>query len=292
MRCEKHNDKEAVGFCVECGRGVCEDCVVKIGEKRYCKECEDKIMNKSTNKDEKYIVCENCGKYYELQNGEAIDDFESCECGGNLKSQGKIEKQTENSNEGSDLLEMSRNYLIDFEKNINWFAVMVGILVVFVISFLSAFFGSSFIIGPFLIDGSANILLALLSGLIAGYVVTRTDPLPGKNFRNGITHGIVSSFIATPLSMILIFWILIFIYFEVMGSLDPYSYYSLAAPDFNYNPNIFSELILAINIFSTYIWSVGYVIATIFFGALGGLLGTYIRLKRFSEKEIIPNRSK
>ncbi|MDP3034076.1 MAG: hypothetical protein Q8M97_03050 [Methanobacteriaceae archaeon] len=32
-----------------------------------------------------YIICEKCGGYYELQSGEFADDFENCQCGGNLK---------------------------------------------------------------------------------------------------------------------------------------------------------------------------------------------------------------
>jgi uncharacterized membrane protein len=32
-----------------------------------------------------YIICEACGGYYELQSGEYADDFENCQCGGNLK---------------------------------------------------------------------------------------------------------------------------------------------------------------------------------------------------------------
>jgi hypothetical protein len=32
-----------------------------------------------------YIVCEKCGGYYELKEGESPDDFDSCACGGNLK---------------------------------------------------------------------------------------------------------------------------------------------------------------------------------------------------------------
>ena len=29
-----------------------------------------------------YLICEDCGGYYHLQEGESIGDFESCECGG------------------------------------------------------------------------------------------------------------------------------------------------------------------------------------------------------------------
>lgn len=32
-----------------------------------------------------YIVCENCRSYYKLKEGESLDDFEACRCGGRLK---------------------------------------------------------------------------------------------------------------------------------------------------------------------------------------------------------------
>ena len=32
-----------------------------------------------------YLICEKCNGYYELQEGESLEDFESCECGGTLK---------------------------------------------------------------------------------------------------------------------------------------------------------------------------------------------------------------
>ena len=31
-----------------------------------------------------YLICEKCGGYYELQEGESIEDFDSCQCGGEL----------------------------------------------------------------------------------------------------------------------------------------------------------------------------------------------------------------
>lgn len=33
-----------------------------------------------------YLICEKCDGYYKLREGESIDDFYSCECGGKLKS--------------------------------------------------------------------------------------------------------------------------------------------------------------------------------------------------------------
>ena len=29
-----------------------------------------------------YLICENCGGYYHLLEGQSLSDFESCECGG------------------------------------------------------------------------------------------------------------------------------------------------------------------------------------------------------------------
>lgn len=29
-----------------------------------------------------FLICENCGGYYHLKEGESLSDFESCECGG------------------------------------------------------------------------------------------------------------------------------------------------------------------------------------------------------------------
>jgi len=39
-----------------------------------------------------YIICENCGGYYELEEGESIEDFESCHCGGTLSYVESIQK--------------------------------------------------------------------------------------------------------------------------------------------------------------------------------------------------------
>lgn len=32
----------------------------------------------------KYLICEICGGYYQLMDGESISDFDSCQCGGKL----------------------------------------------------------------------------------------------------------------------------------------------------------------------------------------------------------------
>ena len=32
----------------------------------------------------KFIICDECGGFYELEKGESLEDFESCLCGGSL----------------------------------------------------------------------------------------------------------------------------------------------------------------------------------------------------------------
>jgi hypothetical protein len=44
---------------------------------------EKKLTTKKENSG--YLIYEKCNGYYELQEGESPEDFESCECGGNLK---------------------------------------------------------------------------------------------------------------------------------------------------------------------------------------------------------------
>ena len=42
-------------------------------------------IRSSNKKEDRYIVCESCESYYKLGEGEKIDDFEACRCGGRLK---------------------------------------------------------------------------------------------------------------------------------------------------------------------------------------------------------------
>jgi len=39
MRCERHPEMDAVGSCVYCGRGICDQCKVRVNELLHCKEC-------------------------------------------------------------------------------------------------------------------------------------------------------------------------------------------------------------------------------------------------------------
>lgn len=44
MNCYIHREKNAVGICKSCGRGLCQDCVVEVGEGISCAgPCEEKV---------------------------------------------------------------------------------------------------------------------------------------------------------------------------------------------------------------------------------------------------------
>ncbi|MBT6520053.1 hypothetical protein HOK51_09445 [Candidatus Woesearchaeota archaeon] len=47
MKCENHPKKNSSGACVECGKLFCDDCIIKVGRKRYCKECASEILEDS-----------------------------------------------------------------------------------------------------------------------------------------------------------------------------------------------------------------------------------------------------
>ena len=44
MRCYYHQDKEAVGSCKSCGKGLCPDCAVDVGKGLACRgHCEEDV---------------------------------------------------------------------------------------------------------------------------------------------------------------------------------------------------------------------------------------------------------
>lgn len=48
-----------------------------------------------------YLVCDSCGGYYELQQGESEDDFDKCQCGGQLSLKDRISNDSEIKEEPS-----------------------------------------------------------------------------------------------------------------------------------------------------------------------------------------------
>lgn len=47
MNCYKHPDKESTVNCSLCGESICEECLVEIAGRPYCKDCVNKIVTQS-----------------------------------------------------------------------------------------------------------------------------------------------------------------------------------------------------------------------------------------------------
>jgi len=39
MKCDHHPEMDAISTCAYCGRGICEDCKIRVNDLLYCKEC-------------------------------------------------------------------------------------------------------------------------------------------------------------------------------------------------------------------------------------------------------------
>jgi hypothetical protein len=48
MKCSNHDDREATGICIQCGKGLCIECKREVGGKFYCQPCAD-ICNQINN---------------------------------------------------------------------------------------------------------------------------------------------------------------------------------------------------------------------------------------------------
>jgi hypothetical protein len=45
LNCAYHAGRETVGVCVSCGRAICAECKVMLGETLYCNPCADKMFS-------------------------------------------------------------------------------------------------------------------------------------------------------------------------------------------------------------------------------------------------------
>ena len=53
LNCYVHNEVEAVGTCVGCGKFICEKCNTELKGKNYCKKCIDELFEENQRKVEK-----------------------------------------------------------------------------------------------------------------------------------------------------------------------------------------------------------------------------------------------
>lgn len=79
--------KPGTTSCTECGLNLDEEDQPDLNsdERGFLKGLRDKRKTKEKEK-ERYLVCDTCRGYYQLQRGEEPEDFsDECECGGRLE---------------------------------------------------------------------------------------------------------------------------------------------------------------------------------------------------------------
>jgi len=165
-----------------------------------------------------YLVCEECGKHYELNEGKSSFSYEKCQCGGKLTYHDTL-NEIKNSHQsydnskikcsecglenpedskvckncGNDLSAQTRkNFNKPLKGGISWMGVAAGFGFLLIGSLLSvlAIFGTNIPTKPedipynFLIAfGIMAMVLAFISGLISSYI---GDSI---KFKNGIING-------------------------------------------------------------------------------------------------------
>ncbi len=213
-----------------------------------------------------YLICEKCGGYYTLKEGEKPEDFEMCECGGSLryiqnfnshideeldpineinicpdcgtespsgekhsKSRGKMAKNTKNKKTDSSNAEYASNeFKIPHNLILRTISIIVGILIVVIPTFLI---------------GDQNYALALL--LIAGVVVSL---IAGGTTEDGALDGVIMGLIAALIVLI-----------------------------FRGNYLYVNDYDLIFNIYYFFIEMGGAVLILALFGLVGGIIGSLIR---------------
>jgi len=286
MRCEKHRNVEAVGFCSECGRGICEDCKVEIDGTTYCNDCAD--ISKSDT-----IVCTKCGGSYTLQEGEKLSDFEECECGGKLQSAGVIKEKPKTAN--STIIKDVTIFFSGLTKFTNWVPIIISVIVVSIITPILVYF-SSFTASNLIVFGLLAIIIVLLmtilSGFIASYMAAKRSNQE-INYTSGVLYGavaallglIISGFISSFAINALVFYSLYSTYggfpsataSDTMGSFDSMSS-DIDTPQVD-NQNWWIVLIYSTLKFFIVFINPLFLLISIIFGGLGGFIALKLRKK-------------
>lgn len=73
MKCYNHEDRDAVGICVSCKKGICRDCAIEYNGKLYCKDCFENAKIKREKKLARNVrkallggVCYGIADYFEI----------------------------------------------------------------------------------------------------------------------------------------------------------------------------------------------------------------------------------
>lgn len=133
-----------------------------------------------------YLICKECDGYYELQEGEYPEDFDRCQCGGNLEYVEEIKDRR-----FTDKLVSSFNL-----RRIS--GIIIGAVVIMVSFYISSPdpFSSSFVYNSnisFYIWGAGGLVAALIAG---------------GNIRSGASNGFYAAFISGILVIVTYFYMI------------------------------------------------------------------------------------
>ncbi len=116
-----------------------------------------------------YILCDKCKGYYELQDGESLNDFDVCQCGGNLKYLNSLDDDyNENSESQRESMSVGKGYAEKKSSKYNTIMISGSILgAIGLIGFLLGF----------------NLLIIFL---VIGFGLTIYGYNKGKSWNKGI----------------------------------------------------------------------------------------------------------
>lgn len=153
-------------------------------------------QSRSTSKLEEkgYLLCTECGGYYQLKNGETPEDYEECECGGKFEYKGPeiSDKPAKSGKKFGDLFAVSSIWR-------RVIAVSSGVIIILVISTLLEGYLPCIVLLHSHISG-LMILAYLFTLLIAGFV---TAFIAGENYKEGLINSAVAGLIGGILAFLL-----------------------------------------------------------------------------------------
>lgn len=149
------------------------------------------------------MICEKCGKQYELQEGKSSFNFEKCECGGKLKYSPSIKAGTPTK----DSPKPARA-----PRKIKWKGVVAGFLFLFFSMIISvvAIYGTNIPTNALNISSEVltiltilTIILTVASGFISGYISGGRSYVEGAI--NGGMVGVILGFILGMVGGLMVF---------------------------------------------------------------------------------------
>jgi len=164
-----------------------------------------------------YLKCDDCAGYYELQEGEYPEDFDSCHCGGHL----------EYTDELADL--KFKDKLISYINIKRIVAVLVGGMIMLLSFYL---FSPDPYSANFAYNDNASFYIWFAGGLVAAL-------LAGGNIRSGASNGFYSA-ILSGLLVIIYFYLITNNYFNNPVLADNLALFAALCAVYLFIPAIFS----------------------------------------------------